>query len=230
MPLSILKYAGPFVLALVLHVILFFFVDRNWSQSVQPSSIVDFKAINAELVVLKPKLEVKRQSTAARPEIKINPVDSQPELASDSLSEIDGPEKTDISKDRELARQELLDKLYRSNLEANIEQEASELESATNQQVAALFQAKIYDQVRRNWRRPPSARNEMQTKLLVELIPTGEIISVTVVESSGLEAFDRSAEQAVIRSSRFEVPDNSRLFEAYFRNFYFLFRPQDLLR
>ena len=70
----------------------------------------------------------------------------------------------------------------------------------------------------------------MEAKLLVELIPTGEVVSVTVVESSGLADFDRSAEQAVIRSGRFEVPDESRLFEEYFRKFFFLFRPEDLLR
>ena len=85
-------------------------------------------------------------------------------------------------------------------------------------------------QVRRKWRRPPSARNGMQTKLLVELIPTGDVVSVTIVESSGLLEFDRSAEQAVIRSGRFEVPEESRLFEGYFRNFFLLFRPEDLLR
>jgi len=45
-----------------------------------------------------------------------------------------------------------------------------------------------------------------------------------------LADFDRSAEQAVIRSGRFEVPDESRLFEEYFRKFFFLFRPEDLLR
>jgi len=50
------------------------------------------------------------------------------------------------------------------------------------------------------------------------------------VTSSGNVAFDRSAEQAVRRSRRFEVPLDNGVFEAHFRSFYFLFQPEDLLR
>ena len=70
----------------------------------------------------------------------------------------------------------------------------------------------------------------MSAKLLVELIPTGEVVAVSVVESSGNAAFDRSAEQAVRRARRFEVPQDNAIFEENFRQFYFLFQPEDLLR
>ena len=70
----------------------------------------------------------------------------------------------------------------------------------------------------------------MSARLLVELIPTGEVISVAVVEGSGNAAFDQSAEQAVRQARRFPVPDNNSQFERYFRRFYFLFQPEDLLR
>ena len=235
MPIWTLKYAGPLLLALVLHLVIFFFVNRNWSQSNESSSLVEFKAINAQLLVLKPKLVVKQ-----KPEIKKNPPpsqleriqrpDSKSEKPVEPVQEKDRLDKTDHHEDEQLARRELLDQLSRSNWEATMNQEVLELENATNEQIAVSYQAKIYEQVRKKWRRPPSARNGMQAKLLVELIPTGEVVSVTVVESSGLVAFDRSAEQAVMRSGRFEVPDESRLFEEYFRKFFFLFRPEDLLR
>ena len=231
---TILKYAAPLLLALVLHLALFLFVDHNWSEDSEPSSIADFKAINAQLVMLEPQLSAKTKKEAkkmAPPLVKIiDPVDTEPEEVSESPEKTENAKKKDVEKDKKFARQELLNKLARSNLEATINEEASELENSSNQQIAASFQAKIYDQVRRKWRRPPSARNGMEAKLLVELIPTGEVVSVTVVESSGLADFDRSAEQAVIRSGRFEVPDESRLFEEYFRKFFFLFRPEDLLR
>ena len=231
---TILKYAAPLLLALVLHLALFLFVDRNWSEDSEPSSIADFKAINAQLVMLESKLSAKPKKEAkkmAPPQVKrIDPVDAELQKGSESPEKTENSKKKDVEKDKKFARQELLNKLARSNLEATINEEASELENSSNQQIAASFQAKIYDQVRRKWRRPPSARNGMEAKLLVELIPTGEVVSVTVVESSGLADFDRSAEQAVIRSGRFEVPDESRLFEEYFRKFFFLFRPEDLLR
>ena len=63
----------------------------------------------------------------------------------------------------------------------------------------------------------------MSARLLVELIPTGEVISVTVVEGSGNSAFDQSAEQAVRKARRFVVPDENAQFERYFRRFYFCF-------
>ena len=70
----------------------------------------------------------------------------------------------------------------------------------------------------------------MSARLQVELIPTGEVISVTVVDSSGNTAFDRSAEHAVRKAGRFDVPAENALFEKHFRRFYFLFQPEDLLR
>ena len=96
--------------------------------------------------------------------------------------------------------------------------------------LAQSYRQGIYEMVRQNWSRPPSARNGMSAKLLVELIPTGEVVGVSVVESSGNTAFDRSAEQAVRRAGRFEVPTDNAMFESHFRRFYFLFQPEDLLR
>jgi colicin import membrane protein len=64
----------------------------------------------------------------------------------------------------------------------------------------------------------------------VELVPTGDVVTVTVIESSGNVAFDRSAEAAVRKARRFEVPKEPDLFEEHFRKFSLLFRPEDLLR
>ena len=80
------------------------------------------------------------------------------------------------------------------------------------------------------WSRPPSARNGMQTVLQLQLIPTGDIVGVTVVQSSGDLAFDRSAVNAVEKAARF--PELQKLppreFEKTFRRFKLLFKPEDL--
>ena len=104
------------------------------------------------------------------------------------------------------------------------------MQEGLNAPQVSSYQAGIYQLVRDNWSRPPSARNGMQARFLVELIPNGELLSVALVEGSGSSAFDRSAEQAIRQARRFEVPDDNALFEANFRRFYFLFRPEDLLR
>lgn len=83
-----------------------------------------------------------------------------------------------------------------------------------------------------HWSRPASARNDMQAELLIQLVPTGEVVQVSVVRSSGNAAFDRAAENAVRRAGRFpelqQLP--SRVFEQNFRRFRLVFRPEDLRR
>lgn len=123
-----------------------------------------------------------------------------------------------------------LNELAASSLDDAIAEESAALASGSEETVVRSYHAGIYDLVRRNWSRPPSARTGMSARLQVELIPTGEVIAVTIVDSSGNSAFDRSAEQAVRRAGRFDVPPENSLFEKHFRRFYFLFQPEDLLR
>ncbi len=81
-----------------------------------------------------------------------------------------------------------------------------------------------------NWSRPPSARRDMQVVLRIQLIPTGEVVGVSVLKSSGDEAFDRSAVNAVNRAARFpEVADAPpQVFERHLRSLQLVFRPEDL--
>ena len=102
--------------------------------------------------------------------------------------------------------------------------------AAADIEIAQSYRFGIYQLVVANWSRPPSARNGMETTLQVDLVPTGDVVSVTLIQGSGSSAFDRSAEAAVRKARRFEVPVESALFEKYFRRFILLFKPEDLLR
>jgi len=68
----------------------------------------------------------------------------------------------------------------------------------------------------------------MEALLKVHLVPTGEVVDVALVKSSGNDAFDRSAVLAVQKAGRFMVPSDSSEFERNFRQFEVLFRPEDL--
>ena len=70
----------------------------------------------------------------------------------------------------------------------------------------------------------------MEAELLLQLIPTGEVVSVTLAESSGNAAFDRSAIMAVEKAERFPELQQleSRLFERNFRRLRLKFKPEDL--
>ena len=92
--------------------------------------------------------------------------------------------------------------------------------------VAATIRATVINR----WTRPPSARNGMVAVLSIQLVPTGEVVGVSLLQSSGNNAFDRSAMNAVERSARF--PDVAKLenavFEDNFRRFQLIFKPEDL--
>ncbi len=235
----ILKYGVPFLLALVIHFLVFFFVDKNWDGIEEPSAYVDLNTIKAELITIEPTVPSQYDSVEPAPKTtkemsqitEDRPAPKTPVLSNEiEVKENQRKTNTKDSEDEPASIKQVLADLSKTGFESTLQQEAMALNESTNRQVASSFQAKIYNQVRSNWSRPPSARNGMQTKLLVELIPTGEVMSVSIIESSGVLAFDRSAEQAIKRSGEFEVPDDNQLFEEYFRRFYFLFKPEDLLR
>ena len=104
------------------------------------------------------------------------------------------------------------------------------LEAATDEQLTASYIALIARAVEENWSRPPSARNDMEAELLLQLIPTGEVVSVTLADSSGNAAFDRSAIMAVRKAERFPELQQleARLFERNFRRLRLKFKPEDL--
>jgi colicin import membrane protein len=102
--------------------------------------------------------------------------------------------------------------------------------AVTAGELSASYASLIQQTVINYWSRPPSARNGMEALLTIQLIPTGEVVSVSVTESSGNSAFDRSAVNAVEKAGSFPELQNlpTGEFEKTFRRFRLLFRPEDL--
>ena len=128
------------------------------------------------------------------------------------------------------ARRQRLEEMRQRDFERSLVQDTSDISDRAAQEVAQSYVDGIYASIVAHWSRPPSARNEMAASILVELFPTGELNTVSLVDSSGSTAFDRSALAAVRKARQFEVPHDSEVFEARFRSFRLLFKPEDLLR
>ena len=227
-------YSGPFVLAVCVHALVFVLLWFNWAPTVKSLEIVQPRIIKAELVMMqpRPKPAPKPEPAAAAPAPKVEP---KPEPKPTPVPKVEPkPQpKVDDSAKRaaeEKQRKAELDKLNASALDDALAREAQALQNDKNEQAAMSYAQGIYKQIVQNWSRPPSARTGMEAQLLVELVPTGDVVSVTLVKSSGSDAFDRSAEQAVRKVGKFDVPKESDLFERYFRKFPVLFKPEDLLR
>jgi len=86
----------------------------------------------------------------------------------------------------------------------------------------------IRDQVIINWKQPGSAKKGMSAEILITLVPTGEIVQVKLTKTSGNQAFDGSALNAVQKVSKFEGLDmGRRLFDNNFRKFTLVFNPEN---
>ena len=234
----------PILATLALHGLMIFMMTHNWDglddqRTIKPRVIP--KVIHARLVdaselkpkkvakpVAKPKPRVKPkpkpkprakpvQKTQAKPKAKPKP--APPKVV----------EKVQPKPEPRLTAAELA-AIARSELSQAVETEEQQQAAMTSDDIAASYAALIQQAVVSYWSRPPSARNGMEVLLALQLIPTGEVVSVTVVKSSGNTAFDRSAINAVQKAGQFPELKNlpSREFEKTFRRFRLLFRPEDL--
>lgn len=139
-------------------------------------------------------------------------------------------EKAAREKAEQVAREQELQRQIDQEMQAEREAMLAEQQAEEDQMVAQSFIGLIAQRVENNWSRPASARKGMQCELRIQLVPTGRVISVTVVKSSGNAAFDRSAEQAVKKAEQF--PELKQLppavFERNFRQLRLVFNPKDL--
>ena len=235
-------YGLPIVGALVLHAFVVAMLEWDWTPSSPKSVVVKPKAIQTVLVIRESRrtaTDRKRSTVKPRKHVKSappkNPSGQNTALA-DRNTAPPKPSETDEQRgDRERrermeARRQRLEEMRQRDFERSLVQDTSDVSDLAAEEVAQSYVDGIYASVVAHWSRPPSARNEMAASILVELFPTGELNTVSLVDSSGSTVFDRSALAAVRKARRFEVPHDSEVFEARFRSFRLLFKPEDLLR
>ena len=84
----------------------------------------------------------------------------------------------------------------------------------------------IKKQVMANWKRPQNLNSNLKTEIQINLVPTGEIISSTIIKGSGNKIFDDSALSAVLKVRSFEgLNMQMNLFDQHFREFILIFSP-----
>jgi len=107
--------------------------------------------------------------------------------------------------------QAMLERMAAEQAEAELKaREAAEREAAEREQAVISYTAQLRDKIERSWQYPPGVEPDQQVTVRINLVPTGEVIAVTVVKGSGNSALDRSVEQAVMKASPLPVPKISR--------------------
>jgi colicin import membrane protein len=124
----------------------------------------------------------------------------------------------------EIARQEAE---LQKQLEAERLARQAEARRQAQQSEIAKYIGLIKQEITRHWNIPPTAAQDLVCEVKVRLIPSGDVIDVQIVKSSGDPAFDNSVEKAVYRAAPLTVPPvESGLFEK-FREVNFTFNPRD---
>ncbi len=121
--------------------------------------------------------------------------------------------KAEAERKRKLEEQRKLEAQMRADMEA--ERDATEIE---------LYIAKIGQAVEAVWSRPNTVGDGLKCTLRIRIAAGGSVIAAQVIQSSGNDAFDRSAETAVRKADPLPVP-TGRLFDK-FRDINFVFAPK----
>lgn len=231
----------PLVATVILHAILLSLMSANWVSertiTVKPreyAKAIDARLIDAQTLKPKPKASPKPKAKPKPKPVAKKPVaQAKPKPAAKPKAAAQ-PKKTEpkveTKPDEPKMSAEELARLAKADLARAMASEEEAQQAATADQMSVSFQALIQRTVTQYWSRPPSARNGMEVLLALQLVPTGDVVGVTVLKSSGDTAFDRSAINAVRKAERFpelaQLP--SRVFERDFRRLQLLFRPEDL--
>jgi colicin import membrane protein len=202
--------------------------NENWKKYLADKKTANKKAAQAKAVKDKAVRDKAAKNKAAKLATK---------KKADNLKKAAVLKEKELKKQEEIAEQQAFEQAQEESLlealaveqqqrsieKAMAEEQQARKNVAITNEIAAQIEAKI-SQV---WSYPPSARPNMEVVVRIQLIPTGEVINVSIITSSGNEALDRSVLAAVSRAQPLPVPKDIRLFEQQFRNFIMPFRPED---
>ncbi|AFV00951.1 cell envelope integrity protein TolA [Simiduia agarivorans] len=247
-------YSIPVAVSVALHALLVFVLTSDWYTASTPPKKAVPNYVEARLVTLETQAPKQQKAkpqkvvdlTAQRREKERREAEARKQQQKKAAEQKAAREKAakekaarekaaaeKARKERELKEKQAAEEARRRRADQLFDAVADEDEFMTEKRHAEASQsytAAITQRIIMNWSRPPSARNGMQCTLSIQLVPTGRVIDVKVLQSSGNAAFDRAAEQAVKKAERFPelVGMDPQLFEKSFRQLNLVFRPEDL--
>lgn len=227
-----------------IHAVVILAVLANW-EAESKKTVVQPQYIQAELIELapkkkpvkKPKVTPSIDRAAKQREIDKRKAQesklAQQKLAAQRKAQL--LEEQQAEKDRK-AREEKQRKADEERARKQAEKAQQErkeqalIAAKEDKQAANSYLQLIQARLSQQWNRPKSARRGMETLIELRLVPTGRIVGVEILESSGDIAFDRSVEQAAYKAAPFSELQKMkpRIFEQYFRSVKIVFNPEDL--
>lgn len=161
------------------------------------------------------KLKAEQEKLKSEKVQETQKIEAEQKAAADKKAAEAAAKQAKEKKSKEEALAEIEEALVREGQKARFENEL--------QRYMALLERSITD----HWLKPLGVPQGLKCVVEVRVLPTGEVVSATVVKSSGNVAFDRSSEVAIRKSSPLPLPENPKVFEQ-FRRFTFTFNPESV--
>jgi colicin import membrane protein len=107
------------------------------------------------------------------------------------------------------------------------EAQAAGKRQAERARVVGQYRDMISAKVRGNTRLPDALKGNPKVHCLVKLLPTGEVVSVRVTQSSGNPAYDEAVLRAIQKSSPLPLPAEREARAAFVPELLFVHRPRE---
>jgi len=114
-------------------------------------------------------------------------------------------------------------------LDSAMRAEKAEQQAAAKQNQGEIdkYKAMVLQAISSNWIVPEGVADNAACLLLVSVAPGGVVLDVKLLQSSGNQTLDRSAQAAVLKSSPLPVPESPALFDN-FRSIKLTVRPEGI--
>jgi colicin import membrane protein len=202
-----MNFLSPLMLSIFVHFGLIFSLTNSFKIDFDVFNIEAKKPIQAYIIIEKEK---ENQKKIFIPKGKNKQINKNNESVSKKI------EISDINFEIEqISKLEIKDEVI--NNDNNI----------VSQTDLEIFSSMIKSQVMENWKRPTNLSSNLKTEIQITLVPTGEILSSKIINSSGNRAFDDSALNAISRLKSFDgLNMQMNLFDQHFRKFILIFSPE----
>tara|TARA_E500000081_G_scaffold76207_1_gene77838 strand:+ start:3293 stop:3901 length:609 start_codon:yes stop_codon:yes gene_type:complete len=201
-----INYFTPLTLSILIHLGIIFSFSNIFNINFDQFNIESSKPIAAYIIF-------EEKKTIPIKKIQLNNTINQEQVLSIKT------ERIEVSSAASLIEEiEAIDNKINYNAQINLDLSSSDIEK---------FSSIIKQQVMENWKRPKNLNLKLKTEIQINLVPTGEILSATLIKGSGNKAFDESAMSAIYKVKTFEgLSMQMRLFDQHFRKFVLVFRPE----
>jgi colicin import membrane protein len=179
---------------------------------------------------LRSKEEEQRRKKEEARQLELETMREQARIESDQKrQEAEKKRREDLKREEDEMQKRMMDEALASEtsqIKALEAKAIADRRSAELGRIVADFREKIRAKIRGNTRIPDNLTGNPQSRFEVNVLPTGEIVSVKLIKSSGNTAYDQAVERAIYKSSPLPTPTDKDAV-AQFRKLDLKFQPKE---